>query len=105
MSGACNADFGIKAPSVKVILSGACAVKLNGETKDFSVEGSGSTTVDCFDLLSENANIDLSGAGNANVYASVKLDASASGSTDIRYKGSPAVNSSVSGAGSVKKAD
>jgi Putative auto-transporter adhesin, head GIN domain len=103
MSGACDADLVINVPAIKVGVSGACSVTLKGETKDFTAHGSGATTLHCFDLLSENANVDLSGSGNADVYASVKLDARSSGATDIKYKGNAAVNSTVSGAGSIKK--
>lgn len=105
LSGACDVDLDLKAPRVRAEVSGACSVTLKGETKDFSVDGSGSTDLKCFGLLTENADVDLSGASDAEVYASVKLDASASGSTDIKYKGNPSVNSHMSGASSIKKAD
>ena len=44
-------------------------------------------------------------AGDAEVYASVKLDVSVSGAGNVRYKGNAVVNKSVSGAGSVKKVE
>jgi hypothetical protein len=46
----------------------------------------------------------ISGAGSAEVYASVKLDATVSGAGNVNYKGNASeVNQHVSGAGSVKK--
>ena len=103
LSGACNVNMDLKTPKVNVDLSGAGTITLKGETKDFSVDGSGSTDVNCFDLLTENAHIEMSGAGNADVFASVKLYVHVSGAADVRYKGNATVNQEVSGAGSVKK--
>jgi Putative auto-transporter adhesin, head GIN domain len=52
----------------------------------------------------ENTKVDISGAGSAQVFASVKLDAEVSGAGSVTYKGN-AVNVSqhVSGVGSVNK--
>lgn len=105
MSGACNAELNINAPKVTVDLSGACSVKLSGATKDFKADGSGSTNINCFGLMTENTSVDLSGAGDAEVFASVKLDVNVSGAADVKYKGNPSINQKVSGAGSVKKVD
>jgi Putative auto-transporter adhesin, head GIN domain len=78
---------------------------LKGETKDFSADGSGSTDIKCFELLAENTNVELSGAGDAQVFASVKLDVQVSGAADVKYKGNAAVTKEISGAGSVKKVE
>jgi hypothetical protein len=105
LSGSCDATMDVNSPKISADLSGACKVNLKGQTKNLTVKGSGSTTIKCFDLLSENANIDISGAGDAEVYASVKLDIGVSGAGDVRYKGNANVNQHISGAGSVKKVD
>ncbi len=103
LSGAGNVKMELKAPSVKADLSGAGTITLKGETKDFEVDGSGSSEINCFELMTENTKVDLSGAGDAEVFASVKLDVSISGAADVKYKGNATVSQSVSGAGSVKK--
>ena len=95
----------IKAPKITADISGACSVELKGETKEFSGDGSGSSNFKCFDLKAENVDIGISGAGDAEVYASVKLDVDVTGAGGVKYKGSPTVNQKISGAGSVKKVD
>ena len=105
LSGASNIKMELNAPKVNADLSGAGTISLKGETKDFSVDGSGSTDIKCFDLLTENTRVDLSGAGNAEVFASVKLDVHVSGAADVKYKGNATVSQDVRGAGTVKKAD
>lgn len=103
LSGASEVVMDVKAPSLRADLSGAGSVKLRGEAKTFEVDGSGSTDIRCFDLLTESTKVSISGAGDAQVFASVKLDVHVSGAGSVKYKGNPTINQSISGAGSVKK--
>ncbi len=105
LSGASDVEMDVKSPMVEADLSGAGTIKLKGEAKDFDVDGSGSTDIKCYDLLTENTKVEISGAGSAQVSASVKLDVRVSGAGSVHYKGNPAVSQSVSGAGSVSKAN
>lgn len=105
ISGASEVRVDIKAPRITAELSGASNMVLTGETKDFSVGGSGASNARCFELLTENANVDLSGASGADVFASVSIHGEASGASHIRYKGNATVQSNTSGAGSIKKVD
>jgi len=105
ISGAGEINMDVDAPRVEVDLSGSGGVKLSGETKDLDISLSGAANAQCFDLKTENTKIHITGAGDANVFASVNLEASVSGAGSVRYKGSPTVNQKVSGAGSVSKAD
>ncbi len=105
LSGASDARLELNAPRVNVDVSGAGSVTLKGETRDFNVDGSGSTDIKCYELLAENTKVDISGAGSAEVFASIKLDVEVTGAADVKYKGNATVNQRVSGAGSVKKTD
>ncbi|MDP4260955.1 MAG: head GIN domain-containing protein [Bacteroidota bacterium] len=105
LSGASDARLDIKALKISAGLSGACTLALKGEAKELSVDGSGSSNIKCFDLMTEQTKIDISGACDAEVFASVKLDIEASGSSDVKYRGNAAVSQNISGAGSVKRVD
>jgi len=106
ISGAGDIKMDVKAPSVKVNLSGAGSVSLKGDTKDVDMSLSGAGSAHCFDLLAENSKVRISGVGDAEVYASISIDAHVSGVGDVRYKGGATqVSQHVSGAGSVKKVD
>lgn len=105
VSGASNAELELKAPKVSAEMTGASSLKLKGQTKDLYIEGAGASHAKCFELLSENANVDVAGASSAEIFASVKLKADASGASDVRYKGNMEVSQSTSGAGSVKKVE
>lgn len=103
LSGSCDVTMDVNAPKISVDASGACTVKLNGQTKDFHVEGSGSTDIKSFDLLAENVDLNISGAGDAEIYASVKISGTISGAASVRYKGAAQTDIHTSGATSVNK--
>ena len=104
VSGAGDINMDVNAPAITAEVSGAGSVNLKGETKTFDLELTGASKAHCFDMLSENTKVDISGAGDADVYASNKLDAQVSGAGSVAYKGSATnINQQVSGAGSVKK--
>ncbi len=105
LSGSCDVTLDLKTPKISADLSGASTLSLKGETKDLDIDGSGSTDIKCFDLMTENTRIDISGSGDAEVHASVKIDIELSGSASVKYKGSASVNQNVSGSASVKKVE
>lgn len=105
LSGSSDVKMEVNAPEVKAELSGSGSIMLSGITKDFSVAGSGSTDIKCMDLKSENVSVRISGAGSAEVFASVKLDVNVSGSGSVEYRGNAIVNQNISGSGSVKKVE
>ncbi len=105
VTGASGAELHLKSPAISAEMTGASKLRLSGQTKDLSIDGTGASHARCFDLLSENATVDLSGASDAEVFASVKLDVDASGASGIKYKGEPVVSQRLSGAASVRKAE
>lgn len=106
MSGAGNIHVEVDAPHVEAKLSGAGNIYLKGQTKDAVLDLTGAGNAHCYDLMAENTDVNISGFGNAEVYASVKLQASVSGAGDVTYKGNATnVEQHVSGAGSVHKAE
>jgi len=104
VSGAGDINMDVNAPGITAEVSGVGNVNLKGETKTFDLDLSGASKVHCYDLLSESTKVEISGVGNADVYASVKLDAHVSGAGSVSYKGGATnVSQEVSGVGSVKK--
>jgi hypothetical protein len=104
-SGAGDIVMEVDAPKISAGISGSGSVKLKGQAKDFDVDLSGAAHAYCYDLLTENTTVGISGAGSAQVFASVKLNANVSGAGNISYKGNASVSQEISGAGSVNKVD
>lgn len=105
LSGASDAEMTLNAPRIGCNLSGAGSLSLKGETRDLELDGSGSSTFKCLEMLAENVDVDITGAGDAVVFASVRLDVSVTGSGSVKYKGNASVSQRVTGAGSVRKLD
>ena len=106
VSGAGDIKMEIDAPKLTAEVTGSGSIYLKGQTKEVSLDLTGAGHAYCYELLAESAKVGISGAGSAEVYASVKLDAEVSGAGDVKYKGNATnVSQHVSGAGSVHKAD
>jgi Putative auto-transporter adhesin, head GIN domain len=106
VSGAGDIRMEVDAPRLKAEVSGSGSIYLKGQTKDVYLDLTGAGHAHCFDLLSESTKVEISGAGSAEVYASVKLEADVSGAGTVKYKGNATdVKQDVSGAGSVQKVD
>lgn len=105
VNGSANIKMDVNAPDIDAEISGSGDINLSGETKTFNGEIRGSGNVKAMDLKSEDATVKIYGSGNADVFASVKLDVHVAGSGDVHYKGNPQVSSSIAGSGRVKKVD
>jgi hypothetical protein len=104
-SGAGDIKMEVDAPKITAGISGSGSVNLKGQARDFDIHLSGAGHAYCYDLLTENTTVEISGAGSAQLYASVKLTADISGAGNISYKGNASISQQISGAGSVRKAD
>ena len=103
-SGASDSKLDIAVQKLTLDCSGASKLKFSGMANEVIVDCSGATDLLAYDLLTETYNIDLSGAGEAEINVSKKIRANVSGAGTIRYKGSPTeIDQEVSGAGSIKK--
>ena len=80
----------IKGTDFRLILKGACDVKLQGVVNKFDINSEGASTLDSKELKSDTVNITMSGAGEASVFASKQLDVKIYGASDITYYGNPA---------------
>jgi len=104
LSGAGNIKMEVDVPKVTADISGVGSMYIKGQTKDVDIVLTGAGSAHCFDLLSENSTVEVSGVGSAEVYASVKIDAQVSGVGSVKYKGNATdVKQNVSGVGSVNK--
>lgn len=105
-SGASEAKLELDVQKLSLDCSGASKMKMTGKAVSVGMDLSGASDIYAFELLAENYLVDISGAGNAQINVSKRLQAEVSGAGNIRYKGAPSeINQEVSGAGSIKKVD
>lgn len=105
VSGSGDIKGAIDAPQVSANIAGSGTITLSGNTRDFKAGIGGSGDIRCFDLMSEATDINISGSGNAQVYASKQLDVNIAGSGDVQYRGTATVNQRIAGAGSIRKVE
>ncbi len=106
LSGAGDIRMEVNAPTVVCTLSGAGSAYLKGQAKNVDIELSGVGSTHCYDLQAENTKVDVSGVGSAEVFASVKLDATVNGVGSINYKGNATdVSQHANGVGSIHKTE
>lgn len=105
VTGSADIDLELDAPEVEGEITGSGNMNVRGETKKFTGIIAGSGDIKAYDLKSEETTVKISGSGNADVFASVKLEVKVAGSGDVNYKGGAEVSSSIAGSGTVKKVD
>ena len=90
--------------SLQLDSSGASKIKVEGITKNFTVEMSGASRLDAENLQSENVSVDSSGASSATVFVTEELKADLSGASKVVYSGNPKnLEKKTSGASCVKQ--
>lgn len=94
----------LAASDLAVVASGNGSVAIGGELVSQTVELSGSVRYSAAELRSKQATLSVSGAGQAEVRVSDRLDVTISGAGSVAYYGNPEITQSISGAGSLRQA-
>jgi len=102
-SGASIVKLELNMESIDLDVSGAGMTELKGQTRKLNAQLSGASDLNGIDLITIDARVDLSGASKARLNVNRKLDAEASGASEIQYKGAAEVKSNTSGASSVNR--
>ncbi len=105
VSGSGTLDLAIEADDVHADLSGSGDIRLEGVANDLRYRVSGSGDLHAFGLITQTADITISGSGDAEVFVEEFLDVRISGSGDVYYKGDPRIESKTSGSGRVHDAN
>ncbi len=103
LSGASIISGEIHTENLFLDASGASLVQLTGSAKQMKIELSGASKAHLLDFKAAKAQINLSGASDAQVFVTDELSLDASGACNLEYAGKPKMKSiSTSGASTVK---
>ena len=106
ISGATEANLELAVQKLDISSSGGSEMRFTGMANKVNMDVSGAVNIHAYDLLAEYVSLSISGAGDAEINVTKELLAEISGAASVRYKGDPQkVDSNVSGAGSIKKAN
>ncbi len=104
MSGSGDITLDIDTNSVGARMSGSGDITFSGNTTDFFASISGSGDIKAFELEADNVEATVSGSADIKVTANKRLTARVSGSGDITYKGNPEkLDTKTSGSGDISK--
>ncbi|MDX1767186.1 MAG: head GIN domain-containing protein [Arenibacter troitsensis] len=102
MSGSGDIALALDVNSINASLSGSGDMALSGKTTHLTVSISGSGNMNAYDLIAENVDATVSGSANVKVTANNAINAQVSGSGDIDYWGNPEkISTKVSGSGDI----
>jgi hypothetical protein len=105
LSGAGEIRLELHGRRVATHLTGAGRIVLWGEAEEQEIRLTGAGSIQAERLASRIAKIHSSGAGECRVHASEELDVRLSGAGTIRYIGNPAIQSRISGVGTLSAMD
>lgn len=103
ISGSGKVTLEVNTPAIKTNISGSGQMNLAGETKSLIVDISGTGNFKGEELKAEDVNIDITGSGNARVFADASLKAGITGSGNVYYRGKATISSDITGSGAVKQ--
>lgn len=105
LSGSGSIDLALNCDDVDAVLSGSGTIALEGTGDELDFNLSGSGRLRAFGMTVREADIRISGSGNAEVRATEKLSVRITGSGDVFYRGNPALNVTITGSGRVVDAN
>ncbi|GAB3829999.1 head GIN domain-containing protein [Hymenobacter jeollabukensis] len=86
-SGASDVTLQLTAQQLTAHASGASDIRLTGRVERQQVHVSGASDYRAYELQSQQAQVEASGASDAFVYVDGELNAHSSGASDVHYKG------------------
>jgi hypothetical protein len=94
-------NLDVDAPEVVAELTGNGGIQLKGQSKNFDCNLTGNGNLKAYDLMAEDTKVKILGNGDAEVYASVKLDVTVGGNGNVHYKGNAQPSTHITGNGSI----
>ncbi|UCC77797.1 MAG: DUF2807 domain-containing protein [Anaerolineales bacterium] len=105
LSGASRLTGSMEADDIGFDISGASRLTLRGGGAQMRLDASGASQIDLSAFVVDDADVDISGASQATVNVRGRLDAEASGASQLEYLGNPSMGRiETSGASSISPA-
>jgi hypothetical protein len=102
-SGSINVQHAALANKLSGTISGSGNINvLSGTAKNEDLRISGSGSIELRNVVAEKADIEISGSGDMRVNLTQNLKARISGSGSVYYRGNPAIDTHISGSGTVR---
>jgi len=105
IDGSLNGKLAVDTETLVWDFNGVGNIALSGRASraDFTLDGAG--TLNALELETDNASVDLNGAGDISLSCSDTLDIQIDGAGTVNYRGTPSIRQEISGIGSVNQVD
>jgi Putative auto-transporter adhesin, head GIN domain len=103
LSGSAEADIQLQATQFYADLSGTANLTLRGKAIRLQANLNGASGLQAFEFPVEEAKIEVGGTAGVRISVSKTLNAIATGTAKIRYKGTPTLQTQAKGLASIKK--
>ncbi len=104
LSGAASiAARDLRGEQVSFELMGAAKVNASGRVERLTIKAEGAAAVWADGLEADHVEVEITGAGEAEVHAVQTLKVSMTGAGAVRYRGDPKIEKSIAGVGVLKK--
>ncbi len=90
-SGGADIKLELTCKDIKIAVSGGADIDLKGSAENMTVSASGGADVNAFNFKVDYAQVNSSGGADVDIYVNKGLTASATGGSDITYKGNAAL--------------
>jgi len=105
VSGAASGKLIVDVNNLSIEAAGAVDFDVYGTASSASISISGAGEIYAANLQTENATVNVTGAGTVDIAVSDTLDITIAGTGTVRYIGNPYVSRSIAGMGSVRQRD
>ena len=103
ISGGSDFKGKLESDELKVNASGGSDVSISGKAARLTIEASGGSDFGGYDFAADICNIEASGGSDVHVTVNKELSASASGGSDVYYKGTGLIRDVKTSGSSIKK--
>jgi hypothetical protein len=103
VAGSGNIEVEMIAKQISSSIAGSGNINVKGTSDHFSANIAGSGNIRAANLESGDADVQIAGSGNVDVFANDKLNINVMGSGEVRHRGNAQVSTHIAGSGSVTK--
>lgn len=102
-SGTGDVDLDVNVSHLETVIKGAGNVKLRGKADQSTMNIDGAGGIRAFSLKVDDLEVELNGAGSAQVHANKELDVEIRGLGKVTYEGNPKIHRDIAGLGRLKR--
>lgn len=104
LEGSSDLKGNVEVENLKANMSGASDITISGKVGLLNIDASGSSDFKNYELVAQNCDVHVSGSSDVKVTVEKELNAAASGSSDVRFRGNAVMRKiNTSGSSSIKK--